>query len=262
MNANDTSHAPGTAPVTLITGGSSGIGLATARLLKQKGHRLALVARRPEPLAEARAELGDDVLIIEADMGDPAWEGAIVHGVVDHFHRLDAIVHAAGYAPLASLDETAHLLLRDVFMVNTLGPIELTRRARDVFEAQQNTTGHALPGGACVVMISSYASADPFPGFLAYAGAKAAINVMTKVLAQELGEIGVRAYSVAPAAVETPMLRGLFTTDQIPEEACLDPEDVAKLVADCMENAAPCASGCTAFIKQTPEGVRITAEPV
>ncbi len=250
-------------PVTLITGGSSGIGLATAHALARKGHRLALVARSAQPLADAKRDIeaatGSKVLTIEADMGDPAWEGAILHAITDRFGRLDHIVHAAGYAPLASLEETTHALLREVFLVNTLGPIELTRRATDVFKSQHKKDP-AWSGS--VVTISSYASADPFPGFLAYAGSKAAVNVMTRVLADELAPIGVRAYSVAPAAVETPLLRGLFDEDTVPAEACLDPSDVADLVVRCLEGSSTLASGDTAFIKRTEAGVQITDAPI
>ena len=250
-------------PVTLITGGSSGIGLATAHVLAKKGHRLAIVARNADRLSDAKAALekagADEVLTIEADMGDPAWEGAIVHAVTDRFHRLDHVVHAAGYAPLADLNASDHPLMREVFMVNALGPIELTRRASEVFKKQRD----ADEGwGGSVVMISSYASADPFPGFLAYAGAKAALNVMTSVLAHELAPMGVRAYSVAPAAVETPMLRSLFDTATVPEEACLAPDDVAQLVTACIDNTADIPTGATRFIKRTEAGVKVTTEPI
>lgn len=254
--------APSDPPVTLITGGSSGIGLATAHALRKKGHRLALVARRPEPLEEARAALaGDDesaVMTIAGDIADPAWEGAIVHAVVDRFGRLDHMVHAAGMAPLAPLEETDTALMRKVFHVNAMGPIELTRRALPVFR-QQHKTG--LPGGT-IVTISSYASADPFPGFLAYAGAKAALNVMTSVLAAELAELGMTAYAVAPAGVETPMLRGLFSKDDLPESQTLNPEDVAALVVRCLERDVDQPAGATLFIKQTDTGVQITDQPV
>jgi NAD(P)-dependent dehydrogenase (short-subunit alcohol dehydrogenase family) len=204
-------------------------------------------------------EAGAEVLTIEGDMGDPAWEGAILHATTDRFARLDHIVHAAGYAPLADLVSSDHPLMREVFMVNALGPIELTRRAEEVFRSQHE--GDDKWGGS-VVMISSYASADPFPGFLAYAGAKAALNVMTGVLADELAPLSVRTYSVAPAAVETPMLRSLFDTETVPEEACLAPEDVAQLVVACIEDTAGIPTGSTRFIKRTEAGVQVTEQPI
>ncbi|MEM1422916.1 MAG: SDR family oxidoreductase [Planctomycetota bacterium] len=253
---------PVNAPVTLVTGGSSGIGLATAHALAQKGHRLAIVARDADRLARAEEELraaGAEVLTIEGDMGDPAWEGAILHATTERFGRLDHLVHAAGYAPLADLASSDHALCREVFMVNTLGPIELTRRAAEVFRSQRDADDG---WGGSVVAISSYASADPFPGFLAYAGAKAAVNVMTSVLADELEPIGVRAYSIAPAAVETPMLRSIFDTETVPEEACLDPADVARLVVSCIEGDPGIPSGATRFIKRTDAGVRVTEQPI
>jgi len=260
----DATPEPAPAPVALITGGSSGIGLATARLLRAMGWRLALIARRPEPLAEARRTLAGDhpdgILTLEADVGDPTWDGAIIHAVMDRFGRVDAIVHAAGFAPSATLDETTPKLLRECFTVNTLALVELMRRGAPVLREQHDRRGRD-GGDACLVAVSSYASADPFPGFLAYAGAKAAVNVMTRVLAQEGEAFGLRAYAVAPAAVETPMLRGLFSSEQVPENACLAPDDVAALIVRCITGDVDRPSGSTIYIKRTDEGVRVTDEP-
>jgi NAD(P)-dependent dehydrogenase (short-subunit alcohol dehydrogenase family) len=84
------------------------------------------------------------------------------------------------------------------------------------------------------VNVSSRASADPFPGFFVYAATKAALESLTRSAAKEGAEFGMRAFSVSPGAVETPMLRRLFTPEQLSPDVCLDPEQVAHVVSDCV----------------------------
>jgi len=90
--------------------------------------------------------------------------------------------------------------------------------------------GLAQQGGGFVGNVSSMAAFDPFPGFAAYAPAKAAVNMLTLVTAREGAAWGVAALAVAPGAVETPMLRGLFDASVIPPGKTLDPADVAAVL--------------------------------
>jgi NAD(P)-dependent dehydrogenase (short-subunit alcohol dehydrogenase family) len=82
--------------------------------------------------------------------------------------------------------------------------------------------------------VSSMASIDPFPGFAAYAAAKAGLNMLTHVTAREGAAIGLKAVAIAPGAVETPMLRSAFDERAIPRHAALSPQAVASLIADCI----------------------------
>jgi NAD(P)-dependent dehydrogenase (short-subunit alcohol dehydrogenase family) len=92
------------------------------------------------------------------------------------------------------------------------------------------------------------ATTDPFPGFFIYAAAKAGVNLMAKSCAKEGREFGIRAFSVAPGAVETPMLRALFSEVQLPPEKCLSPDDVAKVVVECIAGERDTQNGETIFI--------------
>lgn len=97
-----------TGKVALVTGASSGIGLAAARMLAAEGVRLALVARSAEKLAEARAELGDDTLLVPADLTKPAEVDAMVAATLEHFGRIDILFANAGaYVPGDAADGDA-----------------------------------------------------------------------------------------------------------------------------------------------------------
>ncbi len=90
-----------------------------------------------------------------------------------------------------------------------------------------------------MVNVSSMASIDPFPGFSIYAASKLAVNMFTRCIAQE----GLRAVAIAPGAVETPMLRGLFDESVIPRDKALDPAEVAKVIVDCITGNRAFESG-------------------
>ena len=101
-----------------------------------------------------------------------------------------------------------------------------------------------------IVNISSVSSRDPFPGFAAYGAAKAALNVFSLVLAREGKEIGVRVHTIAPGAVETAMFRALVTEQQWPREKTLDPSDVARVIAQCVDGDLRHASGEVIFLSK------------
>ncbi|MCB9846235.1 MAG: SDR family oxidoreductase [Phycisphaeraceae bacterium] len=212
-------------PVALITGSGSGIGEATARELSARGWRLVLCGRREGPLREVARGLGGPSAIVRGDVGVESEAHAMVDGAVARFGRLDALVNNAGAAPMREIEATDGDVLRETFAVNALGPGYLIARAWPVFVRQR---------GGCVVNVSSMASIDPFAGFFAYASSKASVNLMAKSCAMEGGAHGVRAFAVAPGAVETPMLRSLFDERAIPGSRCLSPASVASVIVSCI----------------------------
>jgi NAD(P)-dependent dehydrogenase (short-subunit alcohol dehydrogenase family) len=163
-------------------------------------------------------------MIQPTDVADPRACEALIDAVVGRFGRIDALINVAGDAQLASIAETSDEQWRRTMAVNLDGPFYLTRAAWPIFTRQE---------GGVVVNVSSLASIDPFPGFAAYASAKAALNMLTMVTAREGAKIGLSAVAVAPGAVETPLLRSLFNTRQIPASQAMAPEQVAGIVVDC-----------------------------
>ncbi|MBX3402072.1 MAG: SDR family oxidoreductase [Phycisphaeraceae bacterium] len=232
--------------VALITGGGSGIGRALARTLVAEGWSVAITGRRVEALRETASLTADPnrVLVLASDVSDPAAAAEVVKATVERFSRLDALINNAGGAPLAPIDKTTPAMLQECFAVNALGPGYLIATAWPEFKRQADaarTLGG--PPRATVVNVSSMATKDPFAGFFAYAAAKAAVNLMAQSCAKEGRAIGIRAFAVAPGAVETPMLRANFNEKMIPPARALDPAAVADTIAACLRGERDADNG-------------------
>jgi NAD(P)-dependent dehydrogenase (short-subunit alcohol dehydrogenase family) len=223
------------APVAIVTGAGSGIGRAAALRLAAAGFRLLLVGRTLRKLEAsadeiARGHPGAAVDLLEADLGDPAAPAGAVARAMARFGRLDAIVNAAGVAPLAPIERTDLSLLESTFATNTFGPALLMAAAWPALRAS---------GGGCIVNVSTIGTTDPFPGFFAYAASKSALDSLTRSAAREGARLGIRAFAVNPGAVETPLLRSNFPEKAIPRERALSPEQVAEVITDCIEGRRP-----------------------
>lgn len=213
-------------PAAIVTGASSGIGMAGATLLARAGYRVALVARRPGALGRACAGCGPGALPVAADVARPEDCTRIVQTAIDRFGRIDVVVNCAGIAPQASVDDTTDDILAECFAVNALGPAMLIARAWPHMKRQN---------AGCIVNISSMASIDPFTGFFGYAASKASVNLMALTCAREGKAHNIRAFAIAPGAVETPMLRSLFSEEVIPRSAALAPEEIALVIMECID---------------------------
>jgi NAD(P)-dependent dehydrogenase (short-subunit alcohol dehydrogenase family) len=149
----------------------------------------------------------------------------IVREAVKRFGRIDGLVNNAGLAPLTPIEETTAESLQHVFEVNTLGTGRLILAAWPVMRKQRS---------GVIVNVSSMAAVDPFPGFFAYASAKAGVELMARSCATEGEEHGIRAYAVAPGAVETPMLRSIIDEEMVPPERTLSADTVAEVIVGCV----------------------------
>ncbi len=237
------------APVALITGAGSGIGRAVALHLAQEGYRLVLAGRRMGPLEETSSFLpaGTEAVCIPADVSDPASGHALVTTCLGRFGRLDVLVNNAAMAPLRPIERTTADLIQQTFFTNAIGPACTIAAAWLVFK-RQHAEDRMSPLGHCVVNVSTLGTRDPFPGFFAYASSKAALNIMAHSCAKEGAEIGVRAFAVAPGAVETPMLRSIFDQDVLPPEHCLTPDAVADEVLACVMGERDAKNGQTIYL--------------
>jgi NAD(P)-dependent dehydrogenase (short-subunit alcohol dehydrogenase family) len=212
------------APSAVITGAGSGIGRATATALSKSGYELVLVGRKRKTLAQTAALCGDGAEIVVGDVGDAGVCRAMVAQAVERFGKLDLLVNNAGTAPRLPIDKTTPKVIDEAFRVNALGTAYAIHAAWPVMVKQK---------GGCIINVSSMGTIDPFPGFFAYAASKAAVNLMAKSCAQEGAAHGIRAFAVAPGAVETQMLRDLFNEQVLPRDKCLSPEDVARVIVEC-----------------------------
>lgn len=201
-------------PVMLITGASSGIGAETARQAVAAGYRVALSARRREPLEELAGELGgvDHAVAITGDAGD--WDDvqATVAATVDAFGRLDVVFANAGFGAVRGfLNETPEHW-RSMVLTNVLGPALLIRAA----------IPHLERSGGHVVITGSVAGHVEIPGSL-YSATKHAVVAMTESARRDLVERGIRVTAISPGNVETPFFDN-------PPAVALEPADVARAV--------------------------------
>lgn len=228
-------------PVCILTGAGRGIGRATAIELGRRGYDVALVGRSRDALDAVSAELPTDSLVLPADVVEPDAVADAVAQALERYGRVDAVVHCAGLAPALSVDQTDPATWRAVIDTNLSGAFYLARAAWAALGAS----------GGAIVNVGSEASRDPLPGFAAYASAKAGLSMLTQVLHREGRPLGVRAYCVAPAAVETGMFRALVSEAKYPSSLTLDPADVARAIVGCIAGDLRHASGETIYVHKT-----------
>lgn len=189
----------------LVTGGASGIGLEIARLLNDRGWRVYLVDRNADALADA----------CRAIPIDPAQ--AIACSVTDEKEVASAIETAAARAPLRAVINSAGIAIdrpavetsvddfRRILDVNLTGTFIVCR------EAARHWLATATPGA--IVNISSVSGLVGNKGRAAYGASKGAVNLLTYILATELGQDGIRVNAIAPGAIDTPLSRAVHTDD-------------------------------------------------
>ena len=215
-----------TRSVFVVTGAGGAVGGALARQLAEAGCRLMLTSRTERKLEAVLGELDPDTAAGRAaDLTDEAAARGVVDAAVERFGRVDGVAHVAGNASLVPVERITMADWRATIDTNVSALLTLVAAAWPHFRRQR---------GGRVAAVSSMASLDPFPGFSLYAPAKAAENTFIDVVGKQGAELGVEAVSVAPGAIETPMLRSLFDEATIPRDRTLAPETVAALVRDCL----------------------------
>jgi NAD(P)-dependent dehydrogenase (short-subunit alcohol dehydrogenase family) len=232
--------------VAVITGASRGIGLAVAQRLVAEGARVVLTARKPEPLAEAAAQLGDSAVAVAGNSADPAHRAEAIDAAVQAFGRIDVLVNNTGinpaYGPLTELDDEA---ARKIMEVNVLSALGWSRAAL--------AAGLGADGASAIVNVASVAGLAPAPGIAYYGVSKSALIGLTIQLAAELSP-AVRVNAVAPAVVKTRFAARLYEDRE--EEASRayplrrlgEPADIGAAVAFLASRDASWITGQTLVI--------------
>jgi NAD(P)-dependent dehydrogenase (short-subunit alcohol dehydrogenase family) len=178
----------------LITGGNSGIGLATAKLFVAEGAKVAITGRDRAKLEAAARELGPNALAIVADATDVAATEQAVAKAVEKFGKLDIVFANAGIGANTPIGGTTLETFESVLKTNITA----------VFFTVQAAVPHLNDGGS-IVLNGSVISVLGSPGYAAYAASKAGVRAMARVMASELSPRGIRVNVVAPGGTSTPI---------------------------------------------------------
>lgn len=199
--------------VALITGGNSGIGLATAKLFAAERAQVIITGRRKEAVEAAVQELGSGVTGKLAEASNLGDTRRLIEDIKKDHDKIDVLVINAGVAPFASLADTDEASFDKAFDINVKGLFFTLQAALPLLKA-----------GSSVILTSSVVQKAGFPGAIAYAASKAAVRSIGQTAALELAERGIRVNVLSPGPIETP----IFGKAGLSNEAL---DDVAKDIA-------------------------------
>lgn len=176
----------------LVTGGTSGIGLATAQRLQAEGAQVVVTGSRESSLATAREALAANTLLIINDSGDSDTGERLAHILGEHGIALDGVFFNAGFGRFQAIGEFDANEFDAHYQVNVRGPLLQARALTPL-----------LAAGSALLFTTSIANDKGMPGMASYAGTKGALRTAMKVLASEFAPRGIRVNAVSPGPIET-----------------------------------------------------------
>jgi NAD(P)-dependent dehydrogenase (short-subunit alcohol dehydrogenase family) len=190
--------------IALITGGTTGIGFATAQLFQKEGAQVTVTGRNPKTVEDARKALGPSALVVASDASNLAHTDALMRMVSEKFGRLDILFANAGIAQFAPAEQVNESFFDRHFDLNVKG----------LFFTVKNSLGLLSDGGA-VLLNASVASRKGFAGASIYSATKAAVRSFGRTLASELAPRRIRVITISPGPIATELISKL----EMPKEA-------------------------------------------
>jgi NAD(P)-dependent dehydrogenase (short-subunit alcohol dehydrogenase family) len=229
----------------IVTGASSGIGLAIARVLGEEGFGITMAARRPEKLDGATAGLaadGFDVHAVAANVADEAEIQKVVAAHRDRYGRLDVLVNNAGVGVGATVGEINTKRLDMQLDINLRSIVLFYRESLEMLRAAAAEHKNAL------VVNTSSISGKRAEGWLAvYSATKHGVVGWTEAMNKELGPSGIKSTALCPAFVDTPMTD--FVKEHVAAEEMIRPEDIAESVRYLLKTSPACVVPEIMFIR-------------
>lgn len=210
----------------IITGGATGIGLATARAFCREGAKVVLFGRRKDKLEKAVNELGNSAIIVQGDMTNNDDLDQLINKTLHDFKGIDILVNNAGLFNGAPLHETSDSQWDEMMDINIRSVFQLTRRVLPVMLAQKSGN---------IIHISSILGLIAVPQVAAYNVSKGALNQFSRSIAVEYGPSGIRSNSICPGLIDTDMTKDLMKDADLMKEWSKEypigrfgkPEDIA-----------------------------------
>ncbi|MBW4421417.1 MAG: SDR family oxidoreductase [Myxacorys californica WJT36-NPBG1] len=179
---------------TLITGGTTGIGLETAKQFLAEGARVVVTGRSPDTLAQAQQELGKEVIVIQSEAGQVSEQKRLAEQIAEVFDQVDAVFLNAGIGTFQPLDAWDEASFDHQIAVNLKGPYFLIQALLPI-----------LANPASVILNTSINAHIGMPNSSVYGASKAAMISIAKTLSGELVERGIRVNAISPGPVSTPI---------------------------------------------------------
>lgn len=245
--SNDMSKLAG--KIALVTGGSTGIGLATAAEFVKEGAHVYITGRREAELSAATKQLGDNVTAVQGDVANLADLDRLFKQIKDETGRLDILFANAGVAKYATIENVTEELFDSIFNINVKGLLFTVQKALPL-----------MPDGASIILNASIVAFKGLPANSVYSATKAAVISFARTWTTDLKARRIRVNTVSPGATDTPGLNELLTTTETGKERAKmfatavplgrlgRPEEVARAVVFLASDESSYTTGSNIFV--------------
>jgi NAD(P)-dependent dehydrogenase (short-subunit alcohol dehydrogenase family) len=231
--------------IALITGGSAGIGLATAKQFVEEGAYVYITGRRQAELDAAKASIGCNVTAIQGDVGKMEDLDRTFAQIGQEKGRLDIVFANAGFGDMAPIGSITEEHFDSIFAVNVKGLVFTVQKALPL-----------MPDGGSIILNASIVSMKGFPNFSVYSATKAAVRSFARTWTMDLKDRHIRVNAISPGPVDTPLLNGTFS-DPVEMKALASmvvmgrlgqPEEIAKAAVFLASSDASFITGVELFV--------------